>query len=144
MFNIQATITMQTSGGHFGFCRRCGIACGEQRVPPAPLGWYFSENFTILIVIWRWFYVPSFEMSCHWKVPLGWIIKQVYYDKYFFAVKSKSNKGQKWKKNPKLVIGSYCCKVWFVFSFIFLNVLSSFICFRLLRWLIFIGLTKYR
>ena len=27
-------------GGHFGFCRRCGVAGGE-RVPPAPLGWYF-------------------------------------------------------------------------------------------------------
>ena len=25
--------------GHFGFCRRCGVA-GGVRVPPAPLGWY--------------------------------------------------------------------------------------------------------
>ena len=25
--------------GHFGFCRQCGIAGGEQ-VPPSPLGWY--------------------------------------------------------------------------------------------------------
>ena len=28
-----------TPGGHFGFCRRCGVAGGE-REPPAPLGWY--------------------------------------------------------------------------------------------------------
>ena len=28
--------------GHFGFCRRCGVAGGE-RVPPSPLGWYFSR-----------------------------------------------------------------------------------------------------
>ena len=25
--------------GHFGFCRRCGVAGGEG-VPPVPLGWY--------------------------------------------------------------------------------------------------------
>ena len=31
-------------GGHFGFCRRCGVAGGE-RVPPAPLGWYFISFF---------------------------------------------------------------------------------------------------
>ena len=26
-------------GGHFDFCRRCGVACGE-RLPPSLLGWY--------------------------------------------------------------------------------------------------------
>ena len=31
-------------GGHFGFCRRCGVAGGE-RVPPLLLGWYFIEIF---------------------------------------------------------------------------------------------------
>ena len=30
-------------GGHFGFCMRCSVAGGE-RVPPAPLGWYFKSN----------------------------------------------------------------------------------------------------
>ena len=35
-------------GGHFGFCRRCGVAGGE-RVPLAPLGWYsfpFLQNYS--------------------------------------------------------------------------------------------------
>ena len=27
-------------GGHFGFCKRCGIK-GCERVPPSPLGWYY-------------------------------------------------------------------------------------------------------
>ena len=26
--------------GHIGFCRRCGVAVGEQ-MPPSPQGWYF-------------------------------------------------------------------------------------------------------
>ena len=30
------------TGGHFGFCRRCGVA-GVERVPPAPLGWYLYQ-----------------------------------------------------------------------------------------------------
>ena len=34
--------------GHFGFCRRCGIAGGE-RVPLAPLGWYSIQHPCILI-----------------------------------------------------------------------------------------------
>ena len=32
--------------GHYGFCRQCGVAVDE-RVTPAPLGWYFQ---TVLIV----------------------------------------------------------------------------------------------
>ena len=35
--------------GHFGFCRRCGVA-GAERVPPSPLGWYFIP---ISILGWR-------------------------------------------------------------------------------------------
>ena len=36
------------TGGHFGFCRRCGVAGGEQ-VPPAPLGWYSNFQVTFKI-----------------------------------------------------------------------------------------------
>ena len=34
--------------GHFGFCRRCGVASGEQ-VLPAPLGWYFILSNTNIL-----------------------------------------------------------------------------------------------
>ena len=30
-------------GGHFGFCRQCGVA-GSERVPPAPLGLYSNSK----------------------------------------------------------------------------------------------------
>merc|ERR1712208_38932 len=40
-FQTPSTI-LGAPGGHFGFCRPCGVAGGE-RVPPAPLGWYFSQ-----------------------------------------------------------------------------------------------------
>ena len=33
-------------GGHFGFCRRCGVAGGE-RVPPSPLGWYCQAQLKL-------------------------------------------------------------------------------------------------
>ena len=36
------------TGGHFGFCRRCDVAGGE-RVPPAPLGWYFCRFCQVLL-----------------------------------------------------------------------------------------------
>ena len=42
--DVVATIVISlfffSPGGHIGFCRRCGVACGK-RVPPSPLGWYF-------------------------------------------------------------------------------------------------------
>ena len=38
LFQIPSAI-LGPPGGHFGFCRRCGIAGGE-RVPPQSLGWY--------------------------------------------------------------------------------------------------------
>ena len=38
-------------GGHFGYCRRCGVA-GDERAPPSPLGWYslYSLNSTENVV----------------------------------------------------------------------------------------------
>ena len=36
-------------GGHFGFCRRCGVAGGE-RVSPAPLGWYYNAKQQLIII----------------------------------------------------------------------------------------------
>ena len=40
-------------GGHFGFCRRCGVA-GGYRAPPSPLGWYLKAFFHIIIIFDFW------------------------------------------------------------------------------------------
>ena len=36
------------SSGHFGFCRRWGIAVVE-RLPPASLGWYLEHYQTVVV-----------------------------------------------------------------------------------------------
>ena len=63
--------------GHFGAhwqavrrCRRCGVAGGE-RVPPAPLGWYFKcflvmkEKFVLKRIMFTKIYVA--RLKCKMK-----------------------------------------------------------------------------
>ena len=69
------------TGGHFGFCRRCGIAGGE-RVPPLPLGWYSNNKE------WLWGeQLPFSQISYHFNLSffypfyLCWLWEKVLLDK---------------------------------------------------------------
>ena len=43
--------------GHFGFCRRCGVAGGE-RMPPSLLGWYSNKKSAVHTFIVQTFFKP--------------------------------------------------------------------------------------
>ena len=60
----------RSPGGHFGFCRQCGVAGGE-RVPPSPLGWYFLDIIVRKFVSWMfWLFFTTFAETLIYSFAL--------------------------------------------------------------------------